>query len=81
VALRLAYLTLARVLSWLALLARSEATKDVEILSRLRQRVLHRGGRGRGGRRGCEDEGITLGSGYSTVLLISGPLAVLIARI
>ena len=31
-ALRLAYLTLARVLSWLALLARSEATKDVEIL-------------------------------------------------
>ena len=31
-ALRLAYLTLARVLSWLALLARSGATKDVEIL-------------------------------------------------
>ena len=31
-ALRLANLTLARVLSWLALLARSEATKDVEIL-------------------------------------------------
>ena len=29
---RLAYLMLARVLSWLALLARSEATKDVEIL-------------------------------------------------
>ena len=28
----LAYLMLARVLSWLALLARSEATKDVEIL-------------------------------------------------
>ena len=31
-ALRLAYLALARVLSWLALLARSGATKDVEIL-------------------------------------------------
>ena len=31
-ALRLAYLLLARVLSWLALLARSDATKDVEIL-------------------------------------------------
>ena len=30
--LRLAYLVLARVLSWLALLARSDATKDVEIL-------------------------------------------------
>jgi putative transposase len=32
VALRLAYLTLARVLSWLALLARSDTAKDVEIL-------------------------------------------------
>ena len=31
-ALRLAYLLLARVLSWLALLARSDAAKDVEIL-------------------------------------------------
>ena len=31
-AFRLAYLTLARVLSWLALLARSDAAKDVEIL-------------------------------------------------
>ena len=31
-ALRLAYLMLARVLSWLALLARTDATKDVEIL-------------------------------------------------
>jgi hypothetical protein len=32
VTLRLAYLALARVLSWLTLLARSDATKDVEIL-------------------------------------------------
>ena len=31
-ALRLAYLILARVLSWLALLARTDATKDAEIL-------------------------------------------------
>ena len=31
-ALRLAYLLLAHVLSWLVLLARSDATKDVEIL-------------------------------------------------
>jgi hypothetical protein len=32
VAFQLAYLTLARVLSWLVLLARSEAAKDAEIL-------------------------------------------------
>jgi putative transposase len=32
VAFRLAYLLLARVLSWLALLARSDAAKDAEIL-------------------------------------------------
>ena len=31
-AFRLLYLMLARVLSWLALLARSDAAKDVEIL-------------------------------------------------
>ena len=31
-AFRLAYLMLARVLSWLALLARTEAAKDVELL-------------------------------------------------
>jgi putative transposase len=31
-ALRLAYLMLARVLSWLALIARSDAAKDVEII-------------------------------------------------
>ena len=31
-ALRLAYLTVVRVLSWLALLARSDTTNDVEIL-------------------------------------------------
>ena len=32
VASRLAYLLFARLLSWLALLARADATKDVEIL-------------------------------------------------
>jgi len=32
VTFRLAYLMLARVLSWLALLARADAVKDVEIL-------------------------------------------------
>jgi putative transposase len=32
VAFQLAYLMLARVLSWLALLARSDVSKDVEIL-------------------------------------------------
>jgi hypothetical protein len=33
VAFRLAYLVLVRVLNWLALLARSNAAKDVEILT------------------------------------------------
>jgi putative transposase len=43
VALGLAYLILVRVLSWLALLARSDATKDVEILVlRLEVAVLRR---------------------------------------
>jgi hypothetical protein len=32
VAFRLSYLTLARILNWLALIARSDAAKDVEIL-------------------------------------------------
>jgi hypothetical protein len=39
VVLRLAYLTLARVASWLALLARSDAAKNIEILV-LRTRSL-----------------------------------------
>ena len=43
-ALRLAYLALARVLSWLALLARSDAAKDVEVLVlRHEVAVLRRG--------------------------------------
>ena len=43
-ALRLAYLALARVLSWLALLARSDAAKDLEILVlRHKVGVLRRG--------------------------------------
>jgi putative transposase len=44
VAFRLAYLLLTRVLSWLALLARSDAAKDVEILLRRHEvAVLRRG--------------------------------------
>jgi hypothetical protein len=44
VAFRLAYLLLTRVLNWLALLARSDAVKDVEILVlRHRVAVLRRG--------------------------------------
>jgi hypothetical protein len=39
VAFRLAYLVLVRVLSWLALLARSNAAKEAEIMT-LRQALL-----------------------------------------
>jgi hypothetical protein len=39
VALRLAYLTLARVLSWLALLARSDTAKDVVFATALFRRI------------------------------------------
>jgi hypothetical protein len=39
-AFRLAYLMLARVLSWLALLARSDADKDVENCENIEGRAL-----------------------------------------
>ena len=41
-ALRLAYLILVRVLSWLALLARSDTAKDAEILTLRHEAVLRR---------------------------------------